>query len=566
MTGPDAKLKSVRPIFKTKTDGKETLVAEQYLYAIKFAGKAQMVPGGDFFIGKDGKPYYPKDKTKPKPIPVAKYFFRLSKKELSNKAIEKLTRKDCFEPVTFSKDPKQTVVFQSAIPDHVFIMGKDGKSTNKFYLGAERYFRWEKGYPTAWITKPGKSSSISLEELLDKIWDLDQPYRDIYVVSHANFHGWLGFPLLKGTKEATSYRSLRKAKKDGVVLTDLSDKLGAKNKVLIRGCNIGQNLTLLNLLDEVMGGKSIVYAPTHKQTYRFWTSGKKKKAWEFFYRYWLRYEGRLTKKQAELVTDFGKKYPELPARKWPAYVKEAKRKYIFARTNWRTMFRHPPDLDPDKVLKFFKKHYAAALKKRKFRPTKFVKRTGPEAKTADSGDPYQAYTYHFEGEYSPRKHPPDLDPDKALKFFKKHYAAEFKKSKFKPTKFLKRTGPEAKTSDSGDTYQAYTYHFEDKAGGTLQLLVEVPTWERSLEVYPTDAEVLNKEKPRHAHPEWYDWSVSLKPVSKGKRTRIQAVAVFTLYFIKKPLIDAKGKYIQADLSNGKYYGQSTFKPKPKAKP
>ena len=66
---------SVRPVFKLRKGKATQLAADRYLYAINLGAMTSMVKGGDYYLGKDGKPYYPSSKTKPKPIPVARYFF-----------------------------------------------------------------------------------------------------------------------------------------------------------------------------------------------------------------------------------------------------------------------------------------------------------------------------------------------------------------------------------------------------------------------------------------------------------------------------------------------------------
>lgn len=495
MTNPS--LTSVSPVFKIQRDdgkGPAELAANRFLYAVSLGATTKMVPGGDYYLGKDGKPYYPKDKKKPKPIPVARYFFYISKQPLADADIKKLDRGDCHEPVTLKKKPKQEVVLTSSVPDYVYIMGKDKPGTpaaKQFYASAEKHFLWERRFPVNWITKPEDAEKLSLEDILYEISSLQKPYNNIHIVSHANQHGRLGFPIEVGDKKNISYYSLRKKQKDGT-LTDVSKKLDAKNTVIIRGCNIGQNVGMLNLIKKAMGGKCTVYAPTHKQHYLWEDDGTKKKSSEFYHTYWRQYKGIVKKTAAQLQADFREKYPDLQSNLWNKYVKKRNRKVLRLPTNWLEVRRHPPDLDPKKCLAFVEKYWYDYFKKYKSKPNRFIKREGPVDEKDDSGKIIKVYVYHFEGEY------------------------------FHPQK-------------------------KEWIKGSFSV---------SWEVHPKDEELIIKEKAEHPHPELYEWSVSRKPITKGRFLRIRPKAVLTLYQIRMPIIDAKGKYLQAELTNSKYWGKS----------
>lgn len=230
-------IRSVRPVFKLKTgdsDSSIKLVEDQYLYAISLGAESSLVKGGAYYLGKDGKPYYPSKKDKPKPIPVAKYFFYLSKTSLSNKDIKELNpnRGECLNPVKLSIDPKQTVILQAAIPIYVYIMGTDKrKNPNKFYFSAKKHYKIGRRFPDDWVIEPIHSAKIAFDDLLYKINRLAKPFADIYIVSHANEHGWLGFPLKEeGKKKSMSYYSLREALDDNS-LVNLSSTLEKRNSV-----------------------------------------------------------------------------------------------------------------------------------------------------------------------------------------------------------------------------------------------------------------------------------------------------------------------------------------------
>jgi hypothetical protein len=490
---------SVSPVFKIQNDAnKASILADKYLYAVNLGAMTKMVKGGDYYLGKDGNPYYPKNKTKPKPIPVAKYFFCISDTTLSSKQIEKLTRKTCFEAVTLTRDPKQEVLLKDAVPDYVYIVGR-----GSFYTAAYKYFLWGQRFPADWITKPeGKVKELLLEDIFSEISNLNKPYRDINIVSHANEHSWLGFSLklnkevkVKGQlvdkeiKKRVTYYSLKEKLKQGG-LDDLSAILDAGNNVFIRGCNIGQNTAMLNLLKKAFGDKSGVYAPTHKQHYSWYQKKSKKTTLEYFHTYWLRYKGVIKKKPNQLKTEFSTKYPQVKSKLWKGYVRKAKRKMISLPTNYMLRYRHPDDLNSKKCLKFARKYWKAIFRKNKQRPSQFLRREGPKDATDNDGNPYKAYQYYFKGKF---------------------------------------------------------FDDEEKkwAQGTFSVLFEV---------LPEDADIFKKEKARHPHPEWYDWKMIKK--NKGKMLKIQPKAQMTIYQIRKPIINAKGKYLHAEPTDTNYWGKS----------
>jgi hypothetical protein len=457
-----------------------------------------MVNGGDYYLGKDGKPYYPKNKTKPKPIPVAKYFFYTSPAPVSDKEIQKLTRGNCFDALILSRNPNQEVILMTAVPDYVYIVGKDS-----FYSSAEKFFLWEKRFPPSWVTKPiNKIKELTLESIFTEVYSLNGPYRNINIVSHANEHGWLGFSLklkksvkVKGQlvektiNKRVSYYSLKEKIEQGE-LEDLSNKLAAAHKVIIRGCNVGENTDMLNLLKKAFGNKCPVYAPTHKQHYQWFEKGDKKKAWENFNTYWLRFQGVAKKNREQLKTGFEEKYPQVKTKLWNGYVRLAKRKIVSLPTNYMIRFRHPPDLNPKPCLAFAKNYWKNYFQQNKQMPSSFLRREGPKNVINEKGKTFEAYEYYFKG-----------------KFF---------------------------CSDE-----------KSWVNGTFSL---------RFEIYPQEADVYRKEKARHPHPEWYEWEMSYK--NKGKFVKIAPVARMTIYQIRKPIIDEKGEYLKADLSNSKYWGRS----------
>jgi hypothetical protein len=492
-------LTSVRPVFKLKKGEATELAADRYLYAINLGAMTKMVKGGDYFLGKDGKPYYPKNKTKPKPIPVAKYFFYSGTAALTKAKIEKLTREDCHEAVTLTRDPKQEVILKAAVPEYAFIVGRRG-----FYSGAYKYFLWGQRFPKDWITKPkGKKKRLTLEEIFTEIYGLSEPYRDIHIASHANEFSWLGFflRLLKEVKvkghlveklvrRRVTYYSLKEKLEQGG-LDDLSGKLGADKRVFIRGCNIGQNTAMLDLLKKAFGGNCTVYAPTHKQTFYWKQRGSKKRTWEYFHTYWMRYAGVIKKSRKQLIIEFKAKYPQVKPKLWRRYIRKVKRKVISLPTNWLIVLRHPSNLKKKPCLRFAKKYWKRYFKANKQWPSEFIRREGPRDAVTKEGETFSAYWYYFKGKF---------------------------------------------------------YSKDDKAWvkGSFSLPLEAP---------PNAAEILKTEKARHPHPDWYDWKMTYK--NKGRLVRIQPKGRMTIYQIRKPIIDATGKHLKADISDSQYWGKSS---------
>src|SRR5262249_23477921 len=157
-----------------------------------------------------------------------------------------------------------TIILKAAVADLVFIMGKDA---NGFYTSAERYFLWEVGVPSAWINKPTSGTQLSFEELMDDVAGRTAgSFRDVGIVSHPKLHCWLGFPLERGKTDPVLFQTLR----DRIAKSGWSDaSKTATNRVVIRGCNIGQSKDMMKLMAKSFGGKCTVFAPTHKQTYEW---------------------------------------------------------------------------------------------------------------------------------------------------------------------------------------------------------------------------------------------------------------------------------------------------------
>jgi hypothetical protein len=147
-------------------------------------------------------------------------------------------------------------------------MGRDSEeSSNKFYTSAERFFRAHVPGATFITDKP------TLAELLAYIDKIKDPAGRIYIVSHANEDGTLSFGLSPGdTNRKLSVAELREAlhpKAGPSRLADVGDKIDARTRIRIKGCDIGRTREMVELLDEAFGGLGTVTAPTHEQEYGY---------------------------------------------------------------------------------------------------------------------------------------------------------------------------------------------------------------------------------------------------------------------------------------------------------
>lgn len=493
----------VRPIFKLKKGTKEELIKKMYLYALRLGKKTTMVPGGEYYLGQKGKPWYSAKQTKVKAIPVGKYVFHLSKTKLTKAAIAKLTRANCHEPVSLTKKANQVVVLKAEIPTHVFIT-----QTNTPI--AVEYYKYQKGYPDKWIHQPAyKGGEITLLDLLKRIRKLRPPYKDIHIVTHANPSGWLGVRIdfLDTTKGAT-YRELLKArqeifaeKKKGNSRHDVSGKLSAANKIYIKGCRIGRHQVVLNVLKDIFGGKSTIIAPTHFQIYL--RSRRKRRWYEYFRTYWLAYPGDVT-------TGAGKKSRQ-------DIGKEFQRKYPTPKGGWNRLSRKM--------------------------------RVRVESKDAVRG------FYH--------PHPPDLKNRQAVvDFANKHWKSLLTNPSgdlFNVTGFIKREDKPKWIKLSGKKVKVYVYHVRGKYAGA-------PGKEHSdtvkVAVHHTEEELRKRAKAQHPHPEWYKWpfdrskSRDRNRIQQGLTVQLRIRRVRTVAKIPAPIIDNQGKFVQAETTNSTYFGKS----------
>ena len=161
--------------------------------------------------------------------------------------------------------------------DYVFIMGA---GRDPFYRAATRYFRAHT--PEAVFVTDLRTMSDLLAYVRNSI---TEPVGNLYIVSHGNEDGTLAFALDEGDQRQRgrkpqgftgdsrlSVPELRKALHPATGSPSLraaGRPIDAQTRIHIRGCNVGQNEELLNLIDEAFGGAGQVIAPTHEQVYGY---------------------------------------------------------------------------------------------------------------------------------------------------------------------------------------------------------------------------------------------------------------------------------------------------------
>ncbi|CAN7559942.1 MULTISPECIES: eCIS core domain-containing protein [unclassified Variovorax] len=161
-----------------------------------------------------------------------------------------------FEPPKAPGPPRQ---------DYVFIMGVDTRDT--FYRDAEGFFRAHR--PKAIIVTGKRNLADVLRHVADKI---SAPIGNLYIVSHANEDGTLMFGLKPRDPDsklnATELRAALHPTNGSSALAQVGPpQVDQYTVVRIKGCDLGRNGEMLDLLDEAFGGHGTVIAPTHEQTY-----------------------------------------------------------------------------------------------------------------------------------------------------------------------------------------------------------------------------------------------------------------------------------------------------------
>ena len=226
---------------------------------------------------------------------------------------------------------------------YVFLMG-DFKKDN-FYLAAREYFVHI--VPNA-IVVPDKRT---LADVISHVNAAGKPVDTLFIVSHANESGNLGFSLDKADlakdtaggdhKPRTEFKELKAANAGGSLPTADVKLIDDQTKVQIKGCNVGRSELMMDEIDKAFGGKASVTAPTHTQEYHFFGSKKSGITYEEnLSELFVEAPGVATKDAATLEAEFKAKYPMVPQDKWAGLLKTVKKE-----DGTRTLYTYT-DVDP----------------------------------------------------------------------------------------------------------------------------------------------------------------------------------------------------------------------------
>jgi hypothetical protein len=240
-----------------------------------------------------------------------------------------------------------------AVPrvSYVFLMG-DYKN-DSFYKAAHEYFNHMVKGATMVTDKR------TLADVIGHVNGAGKPVDTLYIVSHANESGNLGFSmdaddLAKDTsggdrKPRTEFNEVKAANDAGTLPTADTKLIDEKTKIQIKGCNVGRSELMLDELDEAFGGKATVTAPTHTQEYRFYgTKGGPVTYEENLSEMFVEEAGVASKSAADLAVAFKAKYPMVPAENWKGLLKKVKKENR-SKTLWTHTQANPPDDDEKSV-------------------------------------------------------------------------------------------------------------------------------------------------------------------------------------------------------------------------
>lgn len=152
--------------------------------------------------------------------------------------------------------------------DYVFLMGEDPANTgNPFFTVAAAYFHTH--LPTATFVDNQRSLAEMLRWIASNVKD---PIGNLYIVSHGNEDGTLGFGLdsLDTTARLTVNKlrdALHPSGGGATALQSVASVVDAQTRIHIKGCDIGRTQQMVELIDEAFGGAGTVIAPTHEQQY-----------------------------------------------------------------------------------------------------------------------------------------------------------------------------------------------------------------------------------------------------------------------------------------------------------
>ncbi len=164
-----------------------------------------------------------------------------------------------------------------------FITGRDA-----FYNAGKRY--WE-------IRADGLIKRKSVEEILSYLGTQQNlqnygegRWGEVNIVSHANSNQWI-IQLFAGRRQQklVDINVLNQYGNDPRLQAPGAGVVDNTTRVVIRGCVIGTNQTLLDRIRRLFGGQAFVYAPKYLQWYEWYQRGRERTQREFFFEFFFFY-------------------------------------------------------------------------------------------------------------------------------------------------------------------------------------------------------------------------------------------------------------------------------------
>ncbi|MFK7775843.1 MAG: DUF4157 domain-containing protein [Saprospiraceae bacterium] len=164
--------------------------------------------------------------------------------------------------------PPATAPTPAPRQDVVYIMGTDN---GDFFEGATRFYRAR--FPNATFV-----NDVDIRNLRNILTHLTttftEPLGNIIIVSHANEDGRLSSLQLDSADttpgmDVTELRDALNPDSGSSSLPTVTTQVDDQTRIKIKGCDLGRNREIVELIDQAFNGQGTVSAPTHEQNYNF---------------------------------------------------------------------------------------------------------------------------------------------------------------------------------------------------------------------------------------------------------------------------------------------------------
>ena len=150
--------------------------------------------------------------------------------------------------------------------DVVYVMGSDRAG---FFASATRFYRAR--FPNATFVDNPENLHGILNHLTT---NFSNPLGNIFIISHANEDGTLSSLRLDAAdqSEGLTVLELRDAlnpASGSSSLPTITTQVDDQTRIKIKGCDLGRNQNIVELIDQAFNGQGTVSAPTHEQGYDF---------------------------------------------------------------------------------------------------------------------------------------------------------------------------------------------------------------------------------------------------------------------------------------------------------